>query len=183
MTTWAGWEADFLSAVSLPNTGNNRAFLSSWASNATHPNLKDNPVDLHLKEPGSTNGPAGPGTGQHFQNYPSHVWARTAWDGQLTSGKYPHLHGALESGDPYGVSDFLDVEGDLNVWGSGPFGSVYVNDARTGPPGSIPFAAMHKGWADLQHSVNRNMPAALRHSRRVRQAALTELRRARKVRG
>lgn len=188
MSTWNGWAADFLSAVGAPNTANNRRFLNSWASNAQHPNLTNNPNDLHLKEPGSTNGPAGPGTGEHFQNYHTaqkvgaHTWARTAFDGQITSGDYPHLRAALRSGNPYNASNIYDVEGDLNKWGSYDFGAVYVADAQAGPPVTLKAPQALRGWSDMQRSVNRHMPSALNTSQRARKRALRNLARIRKVR-
>jgi hypothetical protein len=51
-------------------------------------------------------------------------------------------------------------------------------------PGTLPqpkAAKLHKGYADVQHSVNHNMPAALRRSHHSLEAGLRSLNRARKV--
>ena len=59
----------------------------------------------------------------------------------------------------------------------------YKAPTPSGPPPSttLSSAAMHKGWADLQHSVNKKLPAALSESKRLRADALRSLHRARKV--
>ena len=182
MTTWAGWAADFLSAASLQNTPGNRNFLTSWADNADHPNCRNNPVDLTHDEPNSTDcGTDTNADGLRTQAYTSHTWARTAFNSQLHSGKYPALLAALRSGNPYNVGNPYDVEADLNRWGSPSFGAVFVDDVRSGPPGKIKAPQALRAWADMQKSVNRHMPAALRQSERSRKAALRNLRRIRRV--
>lgn len=51
----------------------------------------------------------------------------------------------------------------------------------TGPPAGNA-AHAHHGWNDLRHSVNHNMPAALRAAQHSTRAALRSLGRGRKVR-
>lgn len=183
MTTWSGWAADFLAAASLPGSNNNVRFLNEWAANATHPSCQNNPNDLaqHIQGHSSNCGTATNYYNQHFQRYSSHLWARTGWAVEIRSGHYPHLVAALRSGNPYTYSGYLDVEGDLNRWGSGPFGAVYVNDLESGPPASLKAPQALSGWKALRKSVNRDMPAALRQSQKARQAALRSLSHARKV--
>lgn len=49
--------------------------------------------------------------------------------------------------------------------------------------GTVKAARAHKGWTDLQHSVNQGWPAALRRSSKLNRAALRSLARTRKVKG
>ncbi len=48
-------------------------------------------------------------------------------------------------------------------------------------PPKLSAAKLHKGYADVQHSVNHNMPAALKRSHRSLSAGLRSVHRARKV--
>ncbi len=49
-------------------------------------------------------------------------------------------------------------------------------------PPKLKAAQLHKGYADIQHSVNRNLPHALRRSHHSLAAGLRSVHRARKVR-
>lgn len=51
------------------------------------------------------------------------------------------------------------------------------------PPPPSTAAHTHHGWQDVRHSVNHNMPAALRAAKQSTDAALRSLGRGRKVRG
>jgi hypothetical protein len=57
----------------------------------------------------------------------------------------------------------------------------YAGDAP-GSGGSVKSPHTHKGWHDLRHSVNVNMPHSIRKSQHSTHAALRALARARKVR-
>ncbi len=58
----------------------------------------------------------------------------------------------------------------------------YSGDAISpGTPPASSAAHLHKGYADLRHSVNRNFPAALAASHRSLQAGLRSLHRAHRV--
>ena len=60
---------------------------------------------------------------------------------------------------------------------------TYAGIAPVPPPaGSVKAARLHKGYADLQHSVNVNMPTALTSAHRNLAAGLRSVHRARKVR-
>lgn len=182
MATWSGWIQQFLAAANLPDTGGNNTFLGDWNSSADS-NCRNNPLDLSHKTGASTNCKALTGS-RTAQNYTSHTQAATSFDAQLHSGNFPHLLGALASGSPYGVSDQQGVMADLVRWGSEKF--AYELTQNFGPPhggpgGGIVDADALKGWQDIRHSVNRNMPAALRHSDRQMVRALHALGRARKV--
>ena len=52
----------------------------------------------------------------------------------------------------------------------------------TPPPSIGKNAKLHKGFADLQHSVNRNLPKSLKAAERSVSAGLRSIARARKVR-
>jgi hypothetical protein len=57
----------------------------------------------------------------------------------------------------------------------------YAGDAPTAG-GTLSTPHTHKGWQDMRHSINVNLPKALRHSQHTTSAALRALGRARKVR-
>jgi hypothetical protein len=57
----------------------------------------------------------------------------------------------------------------------------YAGDAPT-VGGTLHTPHTHKGWQDMRHSLNANMPKALRSSQHTTTAALRVLARARKVR-
>lgn len=182
MTTWSGWDADFLAAASLPNTAGNRRFLDSWAANANSPNCGNNPIDLTHKEPGSSNCGGTNLAGDHVQRYTSHTWARTAFNTQIHSASYADLLAALRSGNPYAIKSPGPVSTDLGTWGSTNFANVYLADAQSGPPGTIKAPHALSGWKALRKSVNQGMPRALNQSQKARHAALRSLSRAHKVR-
>jgi hypothetical protein len=183
VTTWAGWAADFLAAASLPDTARNRSFLSDWAANANHPNCGNNPIDLTRGEPGSTNCAPTSLVGVHAQRYTSHTWARTAFNSQIHSGDYPHLLGAFQGGNPYGVKSPGLVASNIGEWQSINFANVYLSKAQAGPTVEVKAAKAHKGWADIRHSFNHNAHPALIHAQHVRRAALRRLAHARRVSG
>lgn len=61
---------------------------------------------------------------------------------------------------------------------------VFAYAGKYEPPGQaqpIKAAHLHKGYADLQRSVNRNLPSSLHTSRRYLAAGLRSVARARKV--
>jgi hypothetical protein len=69
-------------------------------------------------------------------------------------------------------------------------GAIIFNDTGTAPgPGGVGGVTggetathAHKGWNDIQRSVNRNLPTAVSHMARLNRAALRALPRRRKVR-
>jgi len=181
VSTWSGWAADFLAAASLPNTANNLSFMNEWAANATAPGCENNPNDLTFKiSGGSSNCHATGQVGVTIQRYTTHAWARTAFDAEIHSGKYPHLLAALKSGSPFGVNDTGKVATDLGNWSSTKYANIYLHEAQAVV--KQPRAPhMMGGWEDTQKSLRVNMRAALRRSSKNRQAALQALARARKV--
>ena len=181
MATWSGWDTDFLAAASLPNTAANRRFMDDWANNATAPGCANNPIDLTHKETGSKNCHATGQTGVSIQRYTNHTWARTAFNTEIHSGKYAHLLAALKSGNPYTVKDAGAVASDLGSWTSVKFGNTYLAETQTG--GTSASFAPHatRGWADLQRSINRGGPTALRKISGFSRATSTTLARRRRV--
>ncbi len=161
MTTWNGWQADFLAAASLTNTANHRNFLTDWAANATAPSCNNNPIDLTHHEPGSSNCHATGLVGVSIQRYSSHTWARTAFNSELHNGKYPALLAALKSANPYNVGDPGAVATDLASWGSVHFGQVYLAATQGTGGGGAGTTHATKAWADLQKQVNHGLPTAL----------------------
>lgn len=197
MGVYTGWQRDLLAVVKLPDTAANRRFLSDWHSHASS-DCKLNPVDLThvIKDAGSGGARHSqdckavtlPSGSAHFQAYDDRVWTRTAFAAQLTSGDYPHLRHALRTGNPYSPQRFnltaaQAIAADLGAWGSGAFGNAYIKTmAAGGPIPQVKAARLHKGYADLQRSVNHRFPQALRRSQHSVNAGLRSIARARKVR-
>lgn len=185
MTTWAGWEADLLKALGVPNTAESRAFLDSWTG-AAPANCPNNP--LLASKPESGSGDCAELTASRTaQAYRSHAQGINATVAELRSGNFPHLLAALESGHPLAVSDPGQVAADLAKWGVSHFANEYLalaqEQASSGGGPSAPAAShAHKGWGDIQHSVNRRLPTALNQASRYNRAALRALARRRRVR-
>jgi len=190
VSTYRGWEKDLLDAAKLPNTSHTRKFLGDWHA-ASLIDCDLNPVDLTMPEGKSKNCKAysGPRHGHiHYQAYAHSTDTRNAFAGQIKDSRYQHLRAALKSGNPYDTGKITAddaglIETDLAYWGSAAFGADYANDMAAGGPAPV-FKAPQalKGWSDLQRSVNRKLPGAIRSSQRSRAAALRALGRARKVR-
>lgn len=187
MTIWNGWEDEFLAGAGITSSSDNIRFLDDWHGH-TQTNCTNNPVDLHEPEPGSSN------CGQLFataftaQRYPSHSAAASAFNTQIHRRAAKPILDALQSGNPYTVSNPAQVGAALTAWGSQTFERPYLNESA-GPPGqkppppSLKPAQALKGWRDLQRSINHSMPDALKASAKLRAQALRELSRARKVIG
>ena len=182
MATWSGWLQQFLAAATLPNTDGNRTFLSDWAANESTA-CRDNPIDVSHPVGNSTDCTRLTDS-RTAQNYTSHAQAATAFNAQLHSGNFPHLLAAFRGGDQYTLSGLPEALSDLIRWGSTSFVSFVENatGVTTGSGGGNSGTAdALKGWQDIRHSLNRNLPAALRHSDQQMVRALHALGRARKV--
>lgn len=186
MATWAGWESELLNAAGFDTSAGNVQFLHDWGDH-TNSACVNNPIDLSRVMRGSSDCHDLPGS-RTAQKYVSHAQAANAFAGQVASGDFPILLAAFKSGDAYTQSRLGAVMIDLDKWGSHSFvlwleGQFGISPGGGGL-GTVSTAApkAHNGWADLRHSVNHNMPAALRASQRNTRAALRSLSRARKVR-
>lgn len=185
MTTWGGWQTEFLTAAQVPNTTNNRRFLDDWASHA-ETNCRNNPVDLSAKVSGSTNCHSLPAITARAQNYTTHGNAAHAFYVQTHAGSSKALLAALASGNPYTVDDTGAVATDLSAWGSQGFAQRYFAETagqRGGGGGGGPTAPHStKAWGQLQNQVNRQLPTTLRKVSGLQAATSTTLRRRRRVR-
>ena len=186
MGSWTGWQAQLLTAANLLHTAGNGKFMGDWHAHS-NTDCRNNPVDISRVTGSSTRCAPLPGTTRHAQNYSSHANAASAFNHELHSGNFPHLLAALESGDPYKVSDPNAVASDLSKWGSGVFAAVYHNEVVAAQGGGGGGAGgkqtgAHSGWNDLRHSINHNLPRALAASERNTRIALRAVSRARKVR-
>lgn len=182
MGTYTNWKHDLLSSDRMPDTTANLRFMGEFHTNSES-DCALNPIDLTHHVTGESSNCKQTGyVGRYYQRYTDRIWTRTAFYAQMTSGDYPHLRAALRSGNPYTVSDYLDVSKDIGKWSSGPFSSVYLGEMQSGGP--IPTLKAPQalaGWKDVQHSVNRGMPAALKASEHMRNAAWRHVRRAGKL--
>ena len=189
MTTWAGWESQLADALNVQDTTEVGYLLRTWGSEEAS-TCANNPVAASRKASGSTNCKQLP-NGLSAQNYTSRASGLAAAAAQLKSGNYPHLWAAIESGNPYNVVNTQQVADDLTKWGAQATSVAYLLEVSNGtfgsgvplqaPPG-IKAARLHRGYSDLQRSVNKHLPDALHSSRRSLNAGLRSLARARKVR-
>lgn len=182
MSVWAGWQKQLLAVATLPDTQDNRDFLTDWHSHA-ETNCRNNPVDISRPISGSTRCKGLSLVGQFAQNYASHDQAAGQFRAQLRSGQYPHLLAALMTGHPYNVSDkvAVQVDQDLGHWGSVTFDNYYANQTFASGSGGIRAPHLLKGWHDLRRSTNQHMPKSLRRSQRNINQAMRALSRGRKV--
>lgn len=185
MTIPARWYIEFLQDAALNTSNVNQQFLIEWHKHATT-NCKNNPIDLSVSQGRSSNCAVTSNPHRTAQTYKVFNDTYIAFEQQIHSGDFPHLLAALQHRNVFAVKDTGAVADDLDAWGSASFASRYRAIASAGVtgPGSGPSgdAQTLRGWHDLQRSVNRHMPEALRSSQRSRKVALREAARASKVR-
>lgn len=180
MTTWSGWQSEFLNAAHVPDDAANRAFLTAWAAHANAPNCRNNPIDLSQPETGSGNCTILPG-GKHAQHYPSHASAATAFVDQIFSQQFQAIGVGLAASNITTSNlpqEYIDA---LNLWGSHKFALFAAGQSGQKPP-KVP-VPLHKGWNDVRHSVNTTAHKRLAASQRLVSAALRKLEHTHKVKG
>lgn len=186
MATWSGWQNQFLLAAKIIETPPNRDFLTEWARHASSPQCARNPIDLHQKVGGSTDCDHPAGFPAWTQAYTTHAHAATAFADQVNSNQFAAILDTLGTGNPWQDPGFENVHKALLAWPSNNFAAYYLNRMQGGSgsgSGSGGKAARaHVGWNDLRHTINHNMPKALRSSEEHTRAALRALSKARKVR-
>lgn len=186
MTTWAGWQNEFLLAARIIDTPPNRDFLTEWASHASSPQCRNNPIDLHAKVDGSTNCDRPAGFTAWTQAYPSHADAASAFAQQVNAGQFAAILDTLGTGNPWQDSGFQAVHDALLQWPSVNFAAWYL--AKMQPPysggggGGLKAARAHGGWKDLRHTFNVVLPTSVRTSDRNCAAALRSTSKGRRVR-
>lgn len=122
------------------------------------------------------------------QQYNTHQQAAHAFDLQIHVPVVSNILTALDSGNPFQINDRAPVVTALETWGSPGFAQWYKNatsDGTTGGSGGSSGRAphTHSGYHDLQHVMEKRIPAALRDSGKLTTAALRHLGRAHKVKG
>lgn len=187
MSVWAGWQADLLSHSSVPNTADNRRFLTDWHAHA-ETNCHNNPIDLSARTAGASNCKQLPGLNVRAQNYSTTGNAVHAFAVQIESGTFSDLKAAMLTGNPYTADNTGLASEDLTAWGSQAFAKRYFSETanapgRGGGPVSVTAPRAHKGWNDIRQTANRHWPAALAYSDRHIRAALRSVGRARRVGG
>lgn len=185
MATWSGWIIEFLQRANILNTPPNQTFMSEWAAH-DGPGCKNAPVTLSTKLPGSTRCGATVTPLGRTQDYPSHASAAQAFTIQMNLASMKPIKDALNSGNPFQIGDRSKVVAALKHWGSPQFAAWYATATTSGGtggggPGKGSSSHAHHGWADLRHTLNHNLPKALRTSGRNTSAALRSLGRGRKV--
>lgn len=185
MATWSGWQNEFLLAAKIIDTPPNRDFLTEWAKHASSPQCRSNPIDLHVKVGGSTNCDHPAGFAYWTQAYKSHGDAATAFARQVNALSATSILDTLGTGNPWQDPGFKLVYKDLKAWPSNNFASWYLNKMQgssgSGSGSGTKASHTHHGWADLRHTMNHNLPKALRFSGHNTSAALRSLGHGRKV--
>ena len=188
MSGWSGWEADIIVAVGGANTSELRNFLAEWQKQEPS-NCRDNPMLASQRETGSSNCLT-LANGKHAQAYTSQTQGKRGTVAQIKSGNYPHLFELFQSGSPWTpLTGNLGLYNDLIKWGvpkfanwyKAQFGDQWQGGSGSGPPGAIATHA-HKGWSDLQHMINRDLPTTLRRIDALNKATLRHLRHRSRVR-
>jgi hypothetical protein len=185
MATWSGWQNEFLNRANIIVTPPNRDLLDSWAKNA-HTDCTNNPIDLSHQLAGATNCGTLPGIFAHAKHYTSHAQAATAFNDEIHAAFARALLDAMNTGNPYQVSNASDVGSVFVSWGSDKMLNVYLNAAAAGGPGAPPPGGsgstdIHHGWNSVRRSLNKNWPHSLNTSERNVHAALRSLSHSRKV--
>jgi hypothetical protein len=186
VTTWPGWQIQFLAAARILNTPPNQRLLTSWAAHASAPTCRNNPIDLSVKLSGSVDCASLPAITPKAQRYLSHVQAATAFRDEIHLPGARALLAAMQTGNPYQVSDPGAVASSLSWWGSQRFANTYLAAATGGSGGGgggghgvAP--STHRAWHDLQRSVNKAVPSAVRDSRRLRRQTLRDIAKVRRL--
>jgi hypothetical protein len=186
VATWSGWEAQFLRAAGILNTPPNQRFLTNWASHASAPNCRDNPIDLSEKASGSANCVKPAGDFPWIQRYSSHASAAQAFNRQIHTRFASVILAAMQSGNPFQFKDWQDVAGQLRQWPSINFATWYIGQMQGGGSGGGGGGALapqtHKAWSDLQRALNSRLPSSINSAQRASRAALRAAGRARRVR-
>lgn len=186
MAVWDGWQIQLLDAANISGNEATASFLTDWNAHANS-DCANNPVDISRAATGAANCRRLTRS-RTAKKYTSHAQAATAFARELESGNFPHLLGAIRNADPYQNPNPSQVAADFRTWGSSKMASYYLDHASsgsgsgTGGGGGGGTPHTHKGWEDLRHSFNHNMPRSLNQSERNIAAALRSLSRSRKVR-
>ena len=182
MSTWPGWQADLLSHSGIPNTTNNRRFLSDWHSHA-ETNCANNPIDLSVTDFDGKDCADLPGLIAKAQRYPTTAAGSHAFDTQIHQAAYAALLSVMMTGNPYTATGSGLASEALSAWGSETFAQRYFAETANAPGrgGGIVDGDALRGWTDLQRSINKRMPAALAASQATTRRALRSLGRTHRV--
>lgn len=180
MGFFPNWAGVLLDSAGFGHDTDNMAFMNDWHTHASSDCL-NNPVDIS-RAAGGSDGCKVLTTTRTAQKYDRPEDAATAFDGQINSGNFSHLHAVLASGAPPTLSNYADVSADLRKWGSQKYAG-YIVQKYGPPPDGIAAPRLHSGWGSLRVSFNREMPGALKQSKKNTDAALRALGKVRKVRG
>ena len=178
-TTWNGWQASLLNGANIIVTPPNMNFLTDWHRQEGG-TCTNNPVVLSTAVGTSTRcGDTVAGFGR-TQSYPRRGDAIEAFRIQIDTPAMSELKAALNTGNPFQITDKSPVVHDLKQWGSPTFADWYANASSSGGSGGGGGGGglapnTHKAWGDLQKSVNRRLPAATRHASEANRATLRTL--------
>lgn len=168
MATWSGWQAELLHAAGAPTSSTNVHFLTEWANHATS-NCGNNPIDLSRSERRSSNCHKLTST-RTAQRYISHAQAAIAFNEQLHSGSFNVLAAGFAGSLLDAANAPQSVIDEVKAWGSEAFAS-FLHAVTTGGgtgsgggsgSGTARYAPnVYRSWADMQTTVNRNLPTTI----------------------
>lgn len=120
------------------------------------------------------------------QNYATHQEAAHAFQLSIDSSLAAPIKAALNTGNPFQISNRAPVVQALKDWGSPTFATWYQNattDGTTGTGGQPNTRAphTHSGYHDLQRTWQHNLPTALHKSGNLTNGALRSISHGRKV--
>jgi len=184
MTTWNGWVIQFFDTAHVLNTPPNQRFMNEWAKHASSPSCNNNPIDLHRKVGASTNCQKPAGFTNWTQNYKTHANAATAFSEQINAPANGAISDSLGTGNPFQDPGYAHVVAALRQWPSVEFADWYLAQMQPASgSGGGSGTGIHKGWADLQHSLGKHgLKPKIDATNSLDAATLRALRRARKVR-
>ena len=179
MATFHGWVASLLSDLGEPDTTANRLFLEEWQSNE-HTTCKSNPLSATVTLPGSTRCKE-LSHGEYARAYHTHADGLAATVQQLGEDAYKPILDALNSGDPFGYSDWQLVEGALGTWGAHTFATAYGKAGAAGQETVKQILASDAGrslhaYSGFSTALAHTLPKSLYRARRKTTATLAVLR-------
>lgn len=164
MSAWSGWVADMISGLGIPDTADNRNFLTQWEQNDPS-RCQNNPLVASWTARRSSNCKPAPGA-LYVQNYASPGSAIRATARQLASNDYPYLRDALMTGHPLNWQPLSQVVTDLNLWGATGFAAQIAFEHGISVPGGakVPTTHVTAAWSRWMRTLAHKGPSSHRRT-------------------
>lgn len=160
---WPYWYRDILSGLGAPDTAKNELFFNVWQT-YEQSGAQNNPLNTTEPWPRSTvYNSAG------VRNYSDPADGADATVATLQGSAYAAIRAALETGNPFTVTDGPAVADGITTWGTPSFAAWYLTQgptAQTGPlsAGTGPGTSTHQvdaAWLRLMKQLAIKAPAQL----------------------